>query len=874
MIHFDDLIENLYGFKISDDDKFFELLQKFKTKKYFQSRELTPVTGSPLITREKILKECKLILNVSEDVTENLSNELFNIYNDGEKGLSVDKVKKHYPDYDYHLPFPDINFFISFPSKKFPLEFKLDKGEYLLKGIYIKSSLVEGRIEYKIFLLIELYSDSKMIGKFLNFVPFTQKDFIQQDKTKIILAAHVMSYIFLKGITDCYLAGVREKKEISFKNQDGQQVKLKYPSSVIVYRHKQYEPPEASGIKYDFYKGRNVIGHYRHFYVKTPQGKRIVDQSGHWMLDKMRPEGGGKDEFGNRPGTDFFKGRTYVKPHYNDLEHNDFVRKYIKMEGEGNMKRSLKVRKNPKMTSEDALETISPMTHHYLVTALWAETDYDGEPLDSNYELEDIDADFILEAEKDCQAFMKKALHLFTEEELEDEEAIGHNFWLNRHGHGAGFWDGDYEKGDELSDIADSFGQVYIQEALEEKPKKKTNPVSFSNKAAFTPEMIDYADYIINGKKLDQNTCIKFISHKFPEVKGLDAYALYKKVKKDTEIDEDVAIRSNPKKKFEIFADSGSGAKKKFYGIRSEGKVIEHGFTTKKAAKKHLSSIGKKKNPSLIYDSKRDEYIDDQGRVVDKDKYAEWFAEELYAVTDLAHQDVYLTEVDEDVAIRSNPKKPMTKSEYVKKYNKLWKKAETLPRVEAIKKLEEASRLKKKYFSSIGKKKNPSLIDGPVMTGEIMWISQKDENGVIIKDGDEHYFDISVTNTDFQKLKRKDRVSFRPSRVSGVLVARDVEFLSRANPSFKTLNYKEADKGFSEAEKILETFFKNCDSKDQAIKKIMKNVRGELPEFTAKGLKGYMAYGNREALIYVHDIEEPFVLHVDVYGDKPILVWG
>lgn len=332
--YFDDLIENLYDFKISDEDKFFELLQKFKTSKYFQSKSLRPVTGSPLITREKIISDCKLILNVSEDVAENLSNELLKIYSEGNKGLTIDKVKTRYPDYDYHLPFPDINFFISFSSKKFPLQFKLDKGEYILKGIYIKSSLIEERIEYKIFLMMELYSDNKLIGKFLNSVPFTQKDFIEQDQTRIILAAHVMSYIFLKGITDCYLAGVRGQRNISFKNHNGQQVKLKYPSSVIVYRHKQYEPQESSGVKYDFYKGRNVIGHYRHFYVKTAQGKRIVDNTGHWVLDKERPEGGGKDEFGNRPGTDFFKGRTYVKPQYNDLEHNDFVRKYIKLENE------------------------------------------------------------------------------------------------------------------------------------------------------------------------------------------------------------------------------------------------------------------------------------------------------------------------------------------------------------------------------------------------------------------------------------------------------------------------------------------------------------------------------------------------------------
>jgi len=59
-------------------------------------------------------------------------------------------------------------------------------------------------------------------------------------------------------------------------------------------------------------------------------------------------------------------------------------------------------------------------------------------------------------------------------------------------------------------------------------------PMEFQNKAAFTDEMRDYADFLVNWKKLDQMTCLKFIAHKFPSVKGLDAYALYLSVKKES----------------------------------------------------------------------------------------------------------------------------------------------------------------------------------------------------------------------------------------------------------------------------------------------------------------------------------------------------
>lgn len=82
------------------------------------------------------------------------------------------------------------------------------------------------------------------------------------------------------------------------------------------------------------------------------------------------------------------------------------------------------------------------------------------------------------------------------------------------------------------------------------------------------------------------------------------------------------------------------------------------------------------------------------------------------------------------------------------------------------------------------------------------------------------------------------------------------------------------DREFAKAEKILSAFIKNAGGKSVAIELIMEEVHGELPEFTARGLDGYMVYGNREVSIYVDDIEEPFSAHVDVYGDRPVLVWG
>ena len=46
------------------------------------------------------------------------------------------------------------------------------------------------------------------------------------------------------------------------------------------------------------------------------------------------------------------------------------------------------------------------------------------------------------------------------------------------------------------------------------------------------------------------------------------------------------------------------------------------------------------------YDTEQNAYVDDQGREVDADEYAEHTADELYAVTDLDGLDVYLTYIN------------------------------------------------------------------------------------------------------------------------------------------------------------------------------------------------------------------------------------
>ena len=106
------------------------------------------------------------------------------------------------------------------------------------------------------------------------------------------------------------------------------------------------------------------------------------------------------------------------------------------------------------MENFDINHTIDQMLNGYLYTALWTEE------LD-NLDVNDFDVASKHKAKSDCDLFKSKAGSLLDGLDL---SAIGHNFWLTRNGHGAGFWDGDYETevGEKLTEISKQFGEINI----------------------------------------------------------------------------------------------------------------------------------------------------------------------------------------------------------------------------------------------------------------------------------------------------------------------------------------------------------------------------------------------------------------------------
>lgn len=99
----------------------------------------------------------------------------------------------------------------------------------------------------------------------------------------------------------------------------------------------------------------------------------------------------------------------------------------------------------------------------YVRTALWSSSDGDVEFLDSQYSAEDISQESMAKMEEDCKAFIEKAKDLLTEENF---VRAGADFWLNRNGHGTGFWDREEIYGEAqakaLSDLSEQAGSCDI----------------------------------------------------------------------------------------------------------------------------------------------------------------------------------------------------------------------------------------------------------------------------------------------------------------------------------------------------------------------------------------------------------------------------
>lgn len=98
--------------------------------------------------------------------------------------------------------------------------------------------------------------------------------------------------------------------------------------------------------------------------------------------------------------------------------------------------------------------------------ALWSSTDIDtGEPLDQNHTADDIAPETAARLKEELEDFVETNNAAIARIRAKHPGCtpgqVGHDFWLTRNGHGAGFWDRGYgEDGDRLSEAAKSYGEL------------------------------------------------------------------------------------------------------------------------------------------------------------------------------------------------------------------------------------------------------------------------------------------------------------------------------------------------------------------------------------------------------------------------------
>lgn len=100
--------------------------------------------------------------------------------------------------------------------------------------------------------------------------------------------------------------------------------------------------------------------------------------------------------------------------------------------------------------------SLDHFTAAYIECALWSSVDDKEVPLDDNYDWANISEETLNQMIADCKAFQDENFSFIQS----DLAGAGHDFWLTRNGHGAGFWDGDWKNGDILTAASKIYGSV------------------------------------------------------------------------------------------------------------------------------------------------------------------------------------------------------------------------------------------------------------------------------------------------------------------------------------------------------------------------------------------------------------------------------
>ncbi len=108
------------------------------------------------------------------------------------------------------------------------------------------------------------------------------------------------------------------------------------------------------------------------------------------------------------------------------------------------------------------LGDLDAFTRAYVEAALWSSIDDNDVPLDRDHDASNITPAALARAAADCARFQLENRDALDAAEITDASA-GHDLWLTRCGHGAGYWDRDLgEVGEVLTRAAHAFGERWL----------------------------------------------------------------------------------------------------------------------------------------------------------------------------------------------------------------------------------------------------------------------------------------------------------------------------------------------------------------------------------------------------------------------------
>ena len=100
----------------------------------------------------------------------------------------------------------------------------------------------------------------------------------------------------------------------------------------------------------------------------------------------------------------------------------------------------------------------------YIKCAIWS-TPEDDDRIPFDHPDLELSPKALERCKKDCDSFLEEMVEMpsYGSGEYSDTAMCGHDFWLTRNGHGAGFWDrGIGLLGDTLTNLAETFGECYL----------------------------------------------------------------------------------------------------------------------------------------------------------------------------------------------------------------------------------------------------------------------------------------------------------------------------------------------------------------------------------------------------------------------------